>query len=260
MVVYLETGYNLHMDKWLYTKKISSLVKILCALCMFFIVLFCFSSCGWSNLAEYKYAAKAEIESYIQELEPNNYSSESWELILRYVEDGKSAIDTAKSDADVDSIVAAIKNEVGSVSEGKIINYNAIMYGNPYKVRKWINDDFYENNLTFGAWSIVLEKYIDDEDYPRFRNLIITEQEAFDTVFKEFPSEIDFKKEMIVMNGITTASGSELLIVNVTLNGQTLCIKYGYPVSDEPNASMPLTKWVVVKLDKLNITTVELVS
>lgn len=51
---------------------------------------------------------------------------------------------------------------------------------------------------------------------------------------------------MILMYGITTASGSELILSNVLLDDEKLTVKYAYPVSygpHAPDASMPLTKW-----------------
>jgi hypothetical protein len=116
--------------------------------------------------------------------------------------------------------------------------------------------------LTHGSWSSVQEKYVDGEMYPQQRTLLVQEQGKFDEIFKEFPTEVDFEKSMIIMHGFTTASGSGYEIKSIVLDGQVLTINYGHPRlkgGTSPNASMPLTKWVVVKMDKLNIETAEFV-
>jgi len=144
----------------------------------------------------------------------------------------------------------------------KKVPYNAVMYGNVYEVKSWLNDDFYEENLTYGSWSSIKKDYVKDESVPQYRTLIITGQNQLDEIFKEFPTEIYFDKDMVLMHCFTTASSSEYEIANITLNDQTLCIRYKHPVSKgrtPPNASMPLTKWVVVKMDKLDIATAEFI-
>lgn|SRR5690554_76943 len=140
--------------------------------------------------------------------------------------------------------------------------YNAKMFGAIYENRTWINDEFYNNNLTYGSYSSVLENYVEDETYPSSRTKIIVDKADFDTIFEEFPVEVDFEKEMIVMHCFTTASGSSYTMKSIIFNEKTLTINYKTQASKKPasgNASMPLSKWVIVMMDKLDIETAEFI-
>ena len=70
---------------------------------------------------------------------------------------------------------------------------------------------------------------------------------------------MDLEKSMILMHGFTTASGSSYEIRDVFIEDRVLTIKYMYiPVKrSPPNASMPMTKWVIVVMDIVDTETVE---
>lgn len=143
---------------------------------------------------------------------------------------------------------------------GKKLPHNAVIYGDIYENRTWLKDDFYEANLTYGSFSSAIEDYIQDEDCPSFRTEIIVNRDEYEAVFKEFPTEVDFDKTMIVMHCFTTVSGSSYEISNISINEQNLIINYITVRSKKRavgNASMPLSKWVIVTLDKLDIESVE---
>ena len=137
--------------------------------------------------------------------------------------------------------------------------YNAVMYGNATKNKAWLNDEFYEENLTGKSWSFVQEIYVSNDEDPETRTVKIADREAFNKTFKEFPEEVDFEKSMILMHGFTTASGSSYEIRDVFIEDRVLTIKYMYiPVKrSPPNASMPMTKWVIVVMDRVDTETVE---
>ena|GEM_PF-2125297 len=139
--------------------------------------------------------------------------------------------------------------------------YNAVMYGNVYENRTWLNDEFYENNLTHGSFSSVTGDYVQDETYPTYRTKIIVEKAEFDTVFKEFPVEVDFEQSMIVMHCFTTSSSNPYKIKSIFFDEQALTINYKQLTSKKtvPNASMPISKWVIVKMDKLDIDSAEFI-
>lgn len=156
----------------------------------------------------------------------------------------------------------AIIMALGLVGCGNKIPYNATMYGNIYENRTWLNDEFYEDNLTYGSFSNALGDYVEDETYPPYRIKIIVDKNEFDKVFKEFPVEVDFGKSMIIMHCFTTAAGSPYEIKSIVLDEQALIINYKNSTSKKPtapNASKPLSKWVLVKLDKLDINTAEFI-
>lgn len=145
---------------------------------------------------------------------------------------------------------------------GNKLPYNAVMYGEIYTNRTWLQDEFYEDNLTRGSWSSVQEVYVNDEAYPSTRTRIIADSAEYSKVFKEFPIEVDFEKTMIVIHCFTTASSGNYEIKSISVEEQTLIVRYKHPASKgktPPNASKPLTKWVIVTMDKLEIETVEFV-
>lgn len=140
--------------------------------------------------------------------------------------------------------------------------FNAVMYGDIYENRTWLKDDFYEANLTYGAYSSAIEEYVKDEAYPSLRTKIIVSNDEYELVFNEFPVEVDFEKTMIVMHCFTTASSGKYEIESISVDEQTLNIRYKQQASKgktPPNASQPLTKWVIVTMDKLDIDTAEFI-
>lgn len=139
--------------------------------------------------------------------------------------------------------------------------YNAVTYGNVYENRTILKDDFYESNLTYGSYSTAIENYIKDEKFPSYRSKIIQTENEYETVFKEFPVKIDFEKTMIIMHCFTTASGSSYEIIDISIYEKNLVIRYKTVKSNKepPNASVPLSKWIIVTMDKLDIEAVEFI-
>ena len=121
------------------------------------------------------------------------------------------------------------------------------------------NEDFVMNNKTFGAHSND-GHYIKDEDVPKERMIIINNESDFKYAFKKF-EETDMNKEMIVMHAFTTAGNSEYEVVNIKISEKKLIVEYTNKKHrlEEPNASMPDTKWVIVKMDKLDVDCVDFV-
>ncbi|MFA5449550.1 MAG: hypothetical protein WC292_03835 [Clostridia bacterium] len=241
------------------------MLKKLTIFCVIFVLLFSVVGLAACNnddeLADYKTQAIASLEAYAESKGQDNYTTENWETIKTIVENGKTTINASESKETVDTAKAEAMSEIDGVrKEWEIMTFNAVMYGNPHTVKTWLHDDFYEEFLTFGAWSYIQESYIEDEKLPKERILIINSQEKFELVFKEFPLEVDFNSKIIIMYGITTASGSEIVLKDVII-GESLVIKYGFPIISNkkphpPDASKPLTKWAVVLMDKVDITSV----
>ena len=121
------------------------------------------------------------------------------------------------------------------------------------------NEDFVMNNKTFGALNED-GHYIKDEDVPKERMIIINNESDFKYAFKKF-EKIDMNKEMIVMYAFTTAGNSEYEVVNIKISEKKLIVEYTNKKHElgVPNASMPDTKWVIVKMDKLDVDCVEFV-
>lgn len=140
--------------------------------------------------------------------------------------------------------------------------------GNPYHAKfitsgTTFQEEFLADNITYGAGLPEGGGYAEDESLPKERTHIIKTQSRLEEVFSEFP-EIDFEKKMVIVNGFTTAANLNHphKISKIILNGTNLRIEYGTPSSHgihPPDASRPLTKWVIIIMDKLEIETAEIV-
>lgn len=235
------------------------MVKKIIIFALTFIMLFSLMACNAEGLAEHKEAAKSSLDAYVATNIESDYAPEYWTAMLELVSDGKIAIDAAKNKLGVDKAVKTAKTGADEALMEAKMKHNAVMYGVPYVVRSWMKDDFFEINLTHGSWSYDQKQYVQGDEYPQQKNIIIKNLDEFNETFAEFPVEVDFEKDMVLMYGRTTPSSNELILTDAVLDGQTLFIKYWFPALDgppPPNASMPLTKWIVVKMDKLDIKTV----
>lgn len=132
--------------------------------------------------------------------------------------------------------------------------YNAVIYGDVYTNRTYIKDEFYEANLTDGSWSEKYQDYVRGEVYPESITLKITDKEEMDKIFKEFPQEVDFEKSMILMYCCTTASSGELKIKDINFEDDILTVKLEIKKQFAiiANASMPMSKWVIIVMDKVD--------
>jgi hypothetical protein len=143
------------------------------------------------------------------------------------------------------------------------MKYNAIVVDAGLAFKK----DFLMENMTYGAiyqnenWDpddASSEELIEDQTSPVFRTYIITEKTQLDEVFSVFP-DIDFEKEMIVMYAYTSVYGRKRIITSITLDNKNLKIAFkiaeGKPGYND--ASMPQRRFLIIKLDKLDIDTVE---
>lgn len=72
--------------------------------------------------------------------------------------------------------------------------YNAKLYDD---AGKWIHQEFLVENLTRGAY--FEGQNTDDDSYPKSVTRLIKSKGEFDTIFSEFPMEIDFDKSMCIL-------------------------------------------------------------
>ena len=118
------------------------------------------------------------------------------------------------------------------------------------KANRTYNVDYMDEN---GDWFLDLTS-------PKFRTYIIREKAQTDEIFSICP-DIDFEKDMIVMYAYTSIYGSNRyhIIKKITLNNKNLKIDYKISAGklgafDAPG---PRTRFLVLKMDKLDIDTVE---
>jgi len=142
-----------------------------------------------------------------------------------------------------------------------MLPFNAKGIGLPLAYR----EDFLKANRTYGAYywngngdpndSINWEY---DETSPRYRTFIITEKARLDEIFSVYPA-VDFEKEMVVMYVYTSTHGGGIKITSVTLVGKNLKIDFK-PARGKPgynNETTPQTSFLALRMDKLDIDTVE---
>jgi hypothetical protein len=156
-------------------------------------------------------------------------------------------------------------------TEGEeMLPYNAIIVtGGTWRFK----EDFLRANMTGGSFGCFSHpgtnilwnengepedtiKWEYDETLPRFRTFIITEQARMDEVFSVCP-DIDFEKEMVAMYFYTSVYRRERKIKSITLDNKNLKIEFKIAENEANDASMPLTRFLVIKMDKLDIDTVE---
>jgi hypothetical protein len=120
-------------------------------------------------------------------------------------------------------------------------------------------EDFLKANRTYGAsyWN---ENGIMERDLtsPKFRTYIITEKARLDEILSVCP-EIDFEKEMVVMYAYTSTNGRARKIISVTLDNKNLKIEFKFVegIPGYKDGKMPETEFLVLRMDKLDIDTVE---
>ena len=120
-------------------------------------------------------------------------------------------------------------------------------------------EDFLKINRTYGAiYKNEDGDIVEDLTSPRFRTFIITEIAQMDEIFSVYP-DINFEKDMIVVHFYTSSIGREIIITNITLNNKNLKIsfKYSKGKTGYADASSPQTRFLVLKLDKLDIDMIE---
>ena len=125
-------------------------------------------------------------------------------------------------------------------------------------------EDFLKANMVYGAnYDYENGEYVNDEISPKFRTFIITEKSQLDGVFSVYP-DIDFEKEMVVMYIYSSTYNSiyyEEKLISITLVNKNLKIEFKI-VGGKPGygiAHMPQRTFLPVRMDKLNIETVEFI-
>lgn len=136
------------------------------------------------------------------------------------------------------------------------IPYNAVLYDN---VKEGIKTEFLRDNLTYGAYNEYGDEPLMDMHSPETRSFIIKEQDELNKIFIEFLPNIDFEREMVLMYGITSATSLPYKIEKIELKDELLKIEFKIvaPKRVPSDGPKPYTRWFVIKIDKLNITTVQ---
>ncbi len=142
--------------------------------------------------------------------------------------------------------------------------HNAAVYGD--RADEWINADFAAANYTSGIYIDGVDTVTDADDYPRSRSFIVNTQERYDEIFKpDTQISVDFDYEMLVVCTFTSTYVRPVEIAKLKQNGETLSVTLEQKRTSDfflalraGAACQPYQRYVVLKMDKLDVTTVEL--
>ncbi len=120
-------------------------------------------------------------------------------------------------------------------------------------------ESFRIQTMVKGALNGYEAEGLDPETLPETRTVLIDEKDEFDAAFVACPFEVDLEKEMIVVYVISFTNSRPTVIKKVSFTDGVLSIKMEnkrakWGVKD---ACMPYQRYVVVKLDKLDVDEVK---
>lgn len=134
----------------------------------------------------------------------------------------------------------------------KKIDHNAVIITDGIRYQ----EEWLKENHVYGAYDENGEENY-DENTPKSRTYLIKNQDELDEVFSEFP-EIDFEKEMILVYCYRTVYIRKQVLEKVALDGNALNVEFNIVKGKigHADASAPSRRMLVLKLDKLDITKV----
>ena len=140
---------------------------------------------------------------------------------------------------------------VSLIGCGKI-DHNAIIIADGITYQ----EEWLDNNHVYGAYGENGEENY-DENTPKSRTYIIKTLTELNEVFSEFP-EIDFENEMLIVYCYRTIYIRKQVLEKVALDGNVLNVEFNVVKGKigHADASAPSRRMLVVKLDKLDITEV----
>ena len=118
-------------------------------------------------------------------------------------------------------------------------------------------------NMTYGAYYIDegSEEYLYDESSPKTRTYVLKEETKSQEMFSEFP-HVDFKKEMVLVHFYTDVYSRERKIKSVEV-GEDKILRIVFKLKSawgKKDASMPQQKVLVIKMNKLDINSAEIIK
>ena len=144
--------------------------------------------------------------------------------------------------------------------------YNAVLYSG---ADDWFLGEFLDAHRTKGAFypnenyiegiSSWNDRYIKDNTSPSTYQCVIDNEEDFGKVFAEFPPRVNFAEDMLVVYFYTETDPKELRLDRLTLEDGALRVECKFPFSTKNDTVAPYRNCLVLKMDKVEILTVEFV-
>ena len=154
--------------------------------------------------------------------------------------------------------LAMFLSMAGCEEEQEILEYDAILYDQPMQ---WMNPEYLKKNETFDLDHT-------GESFPRRIIHIIKSQKDFDKAFKEFPPDVDFKKEMLIVyfytgpNVANPETGKRFF--NFTIkdlkveNENVQIVIESEALLEGPTGFPPMRQCFVIKMNKADVTNVNI--
>lgn len=141
--------------------------------------------------------------------------------------------------------------------------YNAVLYNH---ADKWISEDFLDNNRVKAYYRNENyiegedDKYIYDDEAPRSRTFIITDQDRFSEIFSKYDKSIDFDSELVVLYIFSDVSPRDYKIKKIYYENQALTIQIKLENTNKKDSVMPYQRCIMIKMKKLEIESVNFIK
>lgn len=141
--------------------------------------------------------------------------------------------------------------------------YNAVLYSNATEWidKTFLNDNkvkaYYFNENYIDGQSDPNDKYIYDEASPSSRVFIIDDESEYNRIFSNFPLNIDFEHEMVILYIFSDVyPAREYKLKKIEVNGEVLTVKTELEQKNVDDVAIPYQRCIVVKMNKVEINEV----
>lgn len=103
----------------------------------------------------------------------------------------------------------------------------------------------------------------DDETYPESRTFIVENSEVYNRIFNNDIEnfDVDFNKQMLIVYTFRAINHRNLKLISVNLQDAILRITFeSISKSGIGDTCMPYQRWIVIKLDKIEVKSVEFIN
>ena len=144
------------------------------------------------------------------------------------------------------------------------VGYNAVVVDSGIEYTA----EFLKNSITYGAWCDNEDFNVEEDDYdgwydsesPETRTYIVSELSEADEIFVKCP-DVDFEKEMLLVYCWTEIYQRRPVVLKSVKVEENQILKVEFtlknPSGNVGDASMPMRRIIVIKMDKIDISFAE---
>lgn len=136
--------------------------------------------------------------------------------------------------------------------------FNAVLYDDAIN---WIRDDFINNNRTGGSYYGDNLEFVTDDSLPDQHSFVVSSDEEADKIFNDnFDLTVDYNSEMIIVYTFTTIYHRQCELTDIEQSKNVLNISYKMKKvgSNSGDASMPYQRWFIIKMNLLDVLSVQI--